>query len=145
MGRRFESCRAHQRSIAWKPPGNSLAFAPEPTHPFPRDRGWGVWEKSSIAPSRLLHFPICTYGLPPWALICRRLAALDSGITSLQVRKSGSPAHSATPRTRMPAATQSRSLFVLEGLFRVVNVVGFDDQRDGNVLTVRPRLSHVLL
>jgi len=38
---------------------------------------------------------------------------------------------------------QSRGLFVLERLFRVVNVIGFDDQRDRNVFTVGPGLSDV--
>ena len=34
---------------------------------------------------------------------------------------------------------------MLERLFRVVNVIGFDDQRDRNVFTVGPGLSDVLL
>ena len=40
--------------------------------------------------------------------------------------------------------TQSCSLFVLERLFRVVNVIRLDDQNDRNVLTVGPGLSDVL-
>ena len=41
---------------------------------------------------------------------------------------------SCRPRFFLPVRVLS---CLLERLFRVVNVIGFDDQRDGNVFTVR--------
>ena len=58
------------------------------------------------------------------------------GMTDAQLRFS---------RTILRNYGKSRDLFVLERLFRVVNVIGFDDQRDRNVLTVGPGFSDVLL
>jgi len=43
------------------------------------------------------------------------------------------------PLDLLPA--RSHGLFMLERLFRVVNVIGFDDQRDRNVFAVGPGLS----
>ena len=99
-----------------------LQFRLLPTQPqlhlrFPAG-GWGHWDKR----------------LPVVALV----DALDAHV---DVDRSTSACFG----TSMSGPTQLCSLFVLERLFRVVDVIGFDDQRDGNVFTVRPGLSDVLL